>query len=127
TAAQFEKSATKNPSFTEEDGKEAVVRKRPRSVRPNFSLREVVESGTNGAGLLASRQRARLPRFLQWRLSGLLQPAVQVGLSQWRGRAGFAPDFRMGPVRFMCGIRWMRVQVLARRLVYLARLVVKSK
>ena len=74
----------------------------PDALDPCLSLREVV-LGTNGTGLLASRQiHSPSQANAQWLSSDLHDPQMRIGLLQWRGRAGFAPDFRLAPFVMSC-------------------------
>src|SRR5687768_9596634 len=78
-------------------GQEERVKKATRKSAVQFpaSPCERCASGTNGAGLLASRQN-RSPSQVSDPVAfeRTTRLWMRVGLLQWRGRAGFSPDFR---------------------------------
>ena len=101
----------KNPSFQKQEGRA----KRQRTMRydrvpappcEGFDYR----ARTELVSWLEAVSLAFPDRPIQWRLSGLhgswtvARFEFRTGLLQWRGRAGFAPDFRKGPVR-LCEVK----------------------
>ena len=101
----------KNPSFRKQEGRakrQRIVRydRVPTPPCEGFDYR----ARTELVSWLEAEPLAFPDRSIQWHLSGLhgsrtvARFEVRTGLLQWRGRAGFTPDFRKGPVR-LCDVK----------------------